>query len=141
MASDRHQKCYVLLWPVSRKWNILCIMFKMGPTSGARTAYPSGAPKFAVLSVLLSFGHCVVCPSVFWPLCCLSFSLLAIVLSVLFRFMDSDYPFGIFKLVLQQWWSHSCEGWHFFRTRKTLAWWHITIGGCAISYFSTILQA
>ena len=86
MASDRHQKCYVLLWPVSRKWNILCIMFKMGPTSGARTAYPSGAPKFAVLSVLLSFGHCVVCPSVllsfghcavcpsvFWPLCCLSF--------------------------------------------------------------------
>ena len=39
-----------------------------------------------VLSVLLSFGHCVVCPSVFWPLCCLSFCLLAIVLSVLLSF-------------------------------------------------------
>jgi hypothetical protein len=30
---------------------------------------------------ILSFGHCIVCPS-FWPLYCLSF-LLAIVLSVL----------------------------------------------------------
>ena len=29
-------------------------------------------------------------------------SLLAIVLSVLLRFMDSDYPFGIFKLFLRQ---------------------------------------
>ena len=39
-----------------------------------------------VLSVLLSFGHCVVCSSVFWPLCCLSFCLLTIVLSVLLSF-------------------------------------------------------
>jgi hypothetical protein len=38
------------------------------------------------LSVLLSFGHCVVCSSVFWPLCCLFFCLLAIVLSVLLSF-------------------------------------------------------
>jgi hypothetical protein len=53
-----------------------------------------------VLSVLLSFGHCVVCSSVFWPLSCLFFCLLAIVLSVLLRFTDSDYPFRIFKLFL-----------------------------------------
>ena len=33
-----------------------------------------------------SFGHCVVCSSVFWPLCCLFFCLLAIVLSVLLSF-------------------------------------------------------
>ena len=39
-----------------------------------------------VLSVLLSFGHCVVCSSVFWSLCCLFFCLLAIVLSVLLSF-------------------------------------------------------
>jgi hypothetical protein len=26
-----------------------------------------------VLSVLLSFGHCLVCSSVFWPLSCLFF--------------------------------------------------------------------
>jgi hypothetical protein len=26
-----------------------------------------------VLSILLSFGHCVVYSSVFWPLCCLFF--------------------------------------------------------------------
>jgi hypothetical protein len=53
-----------------------------------------------VLSFLLSFGHCVVFPSVFWPLCCLSFCLLAIVLSFLLRFTDSNCPFGIFKLFL-----------------------------------------
>jgi hypothetical protein len=52
-----------------------------------------------VLSVLLSFGPCVVCSSVFWPLCCLFFCLLAIVLSVL-RFTHSDYPIDIFKLFL-----------------------------------------
>jgi hypothetical protein len=39
-----------------------------------------------VLSVLLSIGHCVVCSSVFWPLCCLFFCLLAIVLCVLLSF-------------------------------------------------------
>jgi hypothetical protein len=54
-----------------------------------------------VLSVLLSFDHCVVCPSVFWPLCCLSFCLLTIVLSVLLLCMASDYPFIIFKLFLE----------------------------------------
>ena len=57
----------------------------------------------------------VVCPfvlfllaivlSVFWPLCCLSFGhcvvcLLAIVLSVLLRFTDTDNSFCIFKLFL-----------------------------------------
>jgi hypothetical protein len=45
---------------------------------------------------LVSFGHCIVCPTLiyaFWlPLC----YMLAIVSSVLLRFMPSDYPFGIF---------------------------------------------
>ena len=36
--------------------------------------------------MFFSFGHYVVCPSVFWPLCCLSFCLLAIMLSVLLSF-------------------------------------------------------
>ena len=47
-----------------------------------------------------SFGHCVSCPSIyrFWlPLWYLQTLLLAIVLSVLLWFTDSDYPFGIFK--------------------------------------------
>ena len=39
-----------------------------------------------VLSVLCSFGHCVVCSSFFWSLCCLFFVLLVIVLSVLCSF-------------------------------------------------------
>jgi hypothetical protein len=47
-----------------------------------------------LITPLVSFGHCVVCPSIygFWlPL----WYLLVIVLSVL-RFTASDYPFGIF---------------------------------------------
>jgi Flp pilus assembly protein TadB len=36
-----------------------------------------------VLFVLLSFGHCIVCASLFWPLYCLYFFVFAIVLSVL----------------------------------------------------------
>jgi hypothetical protein len=48
-----------------------------------------------LITPLISFGHCVVCSSiyVFWlPL----WYIVAIVLSVLLRFTDSDYPFGIF---------------------------------------------
>ena len=40
---------------------------------------------------------CMFCRSLFAPL---SIFLLSIVLSVLLRFMDSDYRFGIFKLFL-----------------------------------------
>ena len=48
-----------------------------------------------LITPLVSFGHCIVCPSIpgFWlPL----WYLLAIVLSVLLRFPASNYPFGIF---------------------------------------------
>jgi flagellar hook-length control protein FliK len=39
-----------------------------------------------VLFVLLCFGHCIVCTSLFWPLYCLYFFVLAIVLFVLLCF-------------------------------------------------------
>ena len=49
-----------------------------------------------------SFDHCVVCSSSiygFWlPLWCLQTLLLTIVLFVHLRYMDSDYPFDVFKL-------------------------------------------
>jgi hypothetical protein len=86
-----------------------------------------------VLSVLLSFGHCLVCSSVFWPLSCLFFfwplsclffCLLAIVLSVLLRFTDSDYPFGTFKLLLYL--DVSC----IFLSGDTLSSNKIPIGSC-----------
>jgi hypothetical protein len=59
-------------------------------SSGAGTAYPSGGPEFT--------------PSFWWGSCfnfmCnfygSLFVLFAIVLSVLLRFMDSDYPFKLF---------------------------------------------
>jgi hypothetical protein len=49
-----------------------------------------------------SFDHCVVCSSSiyrFWlSLWCLQTLLLTIMLSVHLRYMDSDYPFGVFNL-------------------------------------------
>ena len=57
---------------------------------------PSGAPEFSPVCVTRSLLLCVMfCIHLFVLL------LLAIVLSVLLRFTDSDYPFGIFKSVLQ----------------------------------------
>ena len=79
----------------------LTIMFSMCPSSvGHCVVCSSFLVGFVLLDLYLcvcfvdrclsfcpfSFGHCVVCSSVFWPLCCLFFCLLAIVLSVLLSF-------------------------------------------------------
>jgi hypothetical protein len=72
---------------------------------GAGTAYPSGAPEFTP-----GFTGVRVTRSLVLYVCfvdrCLSFILflLAIVLSVLLRYTDSDCPFGIFKLFLRIYW-------------------------------------
>ena len=70
-----------------------------GATCGAGTAYPSGTLEF---TPGIQWDSCY---SIFSFICMFSRSmfvlfLLAIVLSVLLRFTDSDYPFGIFKLFL-----------------------------------------
>ena len=98
-------------------------------------AYPSGAPEFtpsfywgscySIISFMCMFCRSlfVLLSFLFWPLCCLFFFdirilitplvssnsscpfvlfLLAIVLSVLLRYTDSDYPFGIIKLFLER---------------------------------------
>jgi hypothetical protein len=75
----------------------------MGATSGAGTAYPSGAPEF---TPGFQWGSCY---SIFSFICMfwwslfvlLPFFFLAIVFSVLPRFTDSDYPFVIVKHFLQ----------------------------------------
>jgi hypothetical protein len=70
----------------------------MGTTSGAGTAYPSehlSSPAFfsgVRVTRSLVLYDCVFCRSLF------VLFLLAIVLSVLLRYTDSDYLFGIFKL-------------------------------------------
>jgi hypothetical protein len=61
----------------------------MGVTSGAGTAYPSGAPEITPSSNWVRVARSLVFCVVF----CRLFFLLAIVLSVL-RFPDSEYPFG-----------------------------------------------
>ena len=45
---------------------------------------------------LVSFGHCIVCPSTLYGFSLILWYLLAIVLSVLLRFTASHYSFGIF---------------------------------------------
>ena len=49
-----------------------------------------------LITPLVSFGHCVVCSSQIYGFSFPLWYLLAIVLSVLLRFTDSHYPFGIF---------------------------------------------
>jgi len=63
---------------------------------------PEHLTSLSVFSDVPVTRSLVLC--VFFVYRCLSFSifLLAIVLSYLLRFMDSDYPFGIFKLFLQE---------------------------------------
>ena len=86
--------CYRTWWRLfsnaSCALNLICI----NATCGAGTAYPSGAPTFttgfelcsccSIFSFLCSVLWIVVCPSVLF--------LVAIVLSGLLRFPDSDYP-------------------------------------------------
>ena len=55
-----------------------------------------------VLSVLLSFGHCVVCSSVFWPLCCLFFSDIRILITPLVSSNSSKLKQFVTKNVTQQ---------------------------------------
>jgi hypothetical protein len=47
-----------------------------------------------------SFGHCVGCPSTIYGFWLLLWFLVAIILSVLLWFTDSDCPFGFFRLFL-----------------------------------------
>ena len=56
-----------------------------------------------LITPLVSFGHCVVCSTLIWAFWLPLWYLLAIGLSVLLRYTDFDYPFGIFKLFLSEW--------------------------------------
>ena len=73
---------------------MFCGVMHLG--SGVGTSYPSGAPPVfsgvRVTRSLVLYVCFVDRPFVLF--------LLAIVLSVLLQYTDSDYPFGIFKLIL-----------------------------------------
>ena len=76
----------VLLWftdydyPFGIFWPLCCLSFDLR----------------IMIIPLVSFGHCVVCPSSIYGLWLSLWYLLAIVLSVLLWFTDYDYPFSIF---------------------------------------------
>ena len=72
-----------------------------GSTSEAGIAYPSGASEFtSICSGVRVTRSVVLCVCFVDVVCPLVLFLLAIVLSVLLQFTNSDYPFGIFKLFL-----------------------------------------
>jgi hypothetical protein len=77
----------VLLWftdydyPFSIAWPLCCLSF---------------FDLRIMIIPLVSFGYCVVCPSLIYGLWLSLWCLLAIVLSVLLWFTDYDYPFSIF---------------------------------------------
>ena len=60
--------------------------------------HPSSPAVFSGVRVTPCLFLCVLFCRSFFPFYALVLFLLAIVLSVLLRFTDSDYPFGIFKL-------------------------------------------
>ena len=71
---------------------------KKFPFSDSASGAPEFTPGFKLGSCYWIFSFmCMFCRSL---LILLSFFHLAVVLSV-FRFMDSDYPFGIFKFFLE----------------------------------------
>ena len=78
---------YVLLWftasdyPFGIFWPLCCMSF---------------FDLQLLITPLVSFGHCVVCPSLIYSFWLPLWYLLAIVLYVLLWFTASDYPFGIF---------------------------------------------
>ena len=81
---------------------VLCfVCLRTSATCGPRTAYPSGAPElppvFSGVCVTRSFALYVCFVDRY---CSFVLFRLVIVLSVLLRYTDSDYPFGIFKLFL-----------------------------------------
>ena len=51
---------------------------------------------YLLIAPLVSFGHCIVCPTSMYAFWLPIWYLLAIVSSVLLWFVPSDYPFGIF---------------------------------------------
>jgi hypothetical protein len=84
-----------IFWPLYRlSYFDLCLLIIPSVSFGHCIVCPTSI--CALIIPLVSFGHWIVCPTsinAFWlPLC----YMLAIVSSVLLRFMPSDYPFGIF---------------------------------------------
>jgi hypothetical protein len=80
-----------------------------------------------LITLVVSFGHCVVCSSSIYGFWLPLWYLLVIVLSVLLRYTDSDYPCGIF-------WSLCCLFFFDIRILITLV---VSFGHCVV-YSSSI---
>ena len=77
--------------------SVLCFMDSDYPSDIFWSlCYLSFFVLWILITPLIYFGHCVVCPSLFYGFWLPLWYILVIVLSVLLCFMDSDYPSGIF---------------------------------------------
>jgi hypothetical protein len=81
--------CYALSWHQQRVTHFRLQMWKFGRVNNL---------SFRVVSLCYVYRCLSFCPFFFRPLCCLFFW--PIVLSVLLRYTDSGYTFGIVKLFL-----------------------------------------
>ena len=95
-------QCEFPLSILNHIYHRICNQINMtGVTSGAETAYPSGAPEF---TSGFQWGSCYSIFSFISMFCRQLFVLLYLFFwplqFVLLRYTDSDYPFGIFKLFL-----------------------------------------
>jgi hypothetical protein len=79
-----------------------------------------------LITPLVSFGHCVVSSSSIYRIWLPLWYLVAIVLSVLLRYTDSDYLFGIF-------WPLCCQ---FFFDIRILITSLVSFGHCVVSSYS-----
>ena len=87
-----------------------------------------------LITPLVSFGHCIVCPSTLYGFSLLLWYLLVIVLSVLLRFTASHYSFGIF-------WSLYCLSFYALRLLITplVSFGHCIVCPSTLSGFSLLL--
>ena len=87
-----------------------------------------------LITPLVSFGHCIVCPSTLYGFSLLLWYLLAIVLSVLLRFTASHYTFGIF-------WPLYCLSFYALRLLITplVSFGHCIVCPCTLYGFSLLL--
>ena len=97
-ASDYHFPVFSPFMPYLRVCNKIN---PTGATKGAGTAYPSGAQEFTpVFSGIRVTRSLVLCVSLWIVVCPFLLFLLAVMLSDLLRYADSNQRLGIFKLFL-----------------------------------------
>jgi hypothetical protein len=134
-----YEHCVVCSSSIYRFW--LPLLYLLAIVSSALLRYRDSDYPFGIfwplccqlffdiqilITPLVSFGHCVVSSSSIYRIWLPLWYLVAIVLSVLLRYTDSDYLFGIF-------WPLCCQ---FFFDIRILITSLVSFGHCVVSSYS-----